>query len=127
VPLGSLLDAGCGSAVLSVAAAKLGFAPVFAVDDDPFAIETARSNAAANEVDIEASLLDVTQGNLPETDAAVANIALATVESLAARIDARELITSGYLEADSPRLESWAHVERRTLDGWAADRFTRRA
>jgi ribosomal protein L11 methyltransferase len=127
VPLGSLLDAGCGSAVLSVAAAKLGFAPVLAVDDDPFAIETARSNAAANQVDIDASLLDVTQGDLPGTDVAVANIALATVESLAARIDARELITSGYLEVDRPRLESWAHVERRTLDGWAADRFTRRA
>ena len=58
VPIGSLLDAGCGSGVLSVGAAKLGFAPVHAVDDDPFAIETARANAAANDVELDAARLD---------------------------------------------------------------------
>src|SRR5688572_23028206 len=35
----SVLDAGCGSGVLAIAAAKLGFSPVYAIDDDPFAIE----------------------------------------------------------------------------------------
>ena len=48
---GSLLDAGCGSGVLAVAAARLGFAPVFAVDADPVAVdgraETVRSNGVA--------------------------------------------------------------------------------
>jgi len=127
LPVGSLLDAGCGSGVLSVGAAKLGFGPVHAVDDDPFAIETTRANAAANGVRVEAAPLDVTRDDLPATDAAVANIALATVESLAGRLPAAELVTSGYLEADSPRLEEWTHVDRRTLDGWAADRFARRA
>ena len=126
LPIGSLLDAGCGSGVLSVGAAKLGFAPVHAVDDDPFAIETTRANAAVNGVEVEAAVLDVTQADLPGTDAAVANIALATVESLARRLSAPALVTSGYLEADSPRLEEWTHVDRRTLDGWAADRFARR-
>ena len=126
LPVGSLLDAGCGSGVLSVGAAKLGFAPVHAVDDDPFAIETTRANAAANDVEVEAAALDVTRADLPQVDVAVANIALATVESLAERLDAHDLVTSGYLEADAPRLDGWTHVERRTLDGWAADRFTRR-
>ena len=46
----SLLDVGCGSGVLSVAAAKLGFAPVTAVDIDDVALETTRANAAANGV-----------------------------------------------------------------------------
>ena len=46
----SLLDVGCGSGVLSVAAAKLGFAPVRAVDIDEVALETTRANAAANGV-----------------------------------------------------------------------------
>jgi ribosomal protein L11 methyltransferase len=126
LPVGSLLDAGCGSGVLSVGAAKLGFGPVHAVDDDPFAIETTRANAAANGVEVDAAALDVTLADLPATDAAVANIALATVELLAQRVPAAELVTSGYLEADSPRLDEWTHVERRTLDGWAADRFARR-
>jgi ribosomal protein L11 methyltransferase len=124
--VGSLLDAGCGSGVLSVGAAKLGFGPVHAVDDDPFAIETTHANAAANGVEVDAAALDVTLADLPPTDAAVANIALATVESLAWRLPAAELVTSGYLEADSPQLDEWAHIERRTLDGWAADRFARR-
>jgi ribosomal protein L11 methyltransferase len=123
LPRGSLLDAGCGSGVLSVAAAKLGFAPVHALDDDHFAVETAAANAASNEVAIEARLADVTLDPLPRVDVAVANIALATVESVAARLSAAELITSGYLVSDRPDLDRWAHVERRELEGWAADRW----
>ena len=48
----SLLDIGCGSGVLSIAAAKLGFAPVTAVDVDPVAIEVTQANAAVNGVEI---------------------------------------------------------------------------
>src|SRR5262249_34985123 len=51
---GSLLDVGCGSGVLSIAAAKLGFAPVLAVDLDEAAVEATRANAEANEVTVEA-------------------------------------------------------------------------
>ena len=68
---------------------------------------------------------DVTLFALPTVDVAVANIALETVERLAARVDAGELVVSGYLERDTPRTPGWLHVERRTLDGWAADRFRR--
>lgn len=125
LPRGSLLDAGCGSGVLSVAAAKLGFEPVHAVDDDPFAVETTRANAERNGVTVHAEAADVVAGRLPAADVVVANIALPVVEALAARIDAEELVTAGYLVADAPRL-AWEHVERRELDGWAADRFRRR-
>jgi ribosomal protein L11 methyltransferase len=122
---GSLLDAGCGSGVLSVAAAKLGFSPVHAMDDDPFAVETTSANATANGVFVAAAEGDVTRSTLPVVDAAVANIALDAVELLASRLDAGELVASGYLEQDRPSAPGWVHVERRRLDGWAADRFRR--
>jgi ribosomal protein L11 methyltransferase len=125
VPPGSLLDAGCGSGVLSVAAAKLGFSPVHALDDDPFAVATTSANANANGVAVAATAGDVTRDTVPVVDVAVANIALDAIELLAARLDAGELIASGYLERDSPKTPGWAHVERRTLDGWAADRLRR--
>jgi ribosomal protein L11 methyltransferase len=122
---GSLLDAGCGSGVLSIAAAKLGFSPVHALDDDPFAVETTIENAKANGVVVVANAGDVTLFALPRVDVAVANIALDTVELLAARLVARELVVSGYLERDIPRTPGWTRVSRRTLDGWAADRLRR--
>jgi ribosomal protein L11 methyltransferase len=121
---GGLLDVGCGSGVLSVAAAKLGFAPVHAVDDDPLAVETTRANAERNGADVAARVADARSAALPAADVVVANIALAVVEALAPRIEASEFVTSGYLAAERPRLpEGWEHVETRTLEGWAADRF----
>jgi ribosomal protein L11 methyltransferase len=123
LPRGSLLDAGCGSGVLSVAAAKAGFAPVHAFDDDHFAVETTGKNAAANHVQVDARLVDVTRDPLPRVDVALANIALAAVEALVARLEARELITSGYLVTDRPGFEGWEHVERREREGWAADHW----
>lgn len=45
-----VLDYGCGSGILAIAAAKLGARRVDAVDVDPQAVETARANAAHNDV-----------------------------------------------------------------------------
>jgi ribosomal protein L11 methyltransferase len=113
----SVLDIGCGSGVLSIAAAKLGFEPVTAVDVDPVAIEVTRANADVNDVEIAASLA----GDLPRAEVAVANISLDVVESLAPRIDAAVLIASGYLERDELQVDGWRRSDRRVLDGWAAD------
>jgi ribosomal protein L11 methyltransferase len=127
LPRGPLLDAGCGSGVLSVAAAKLGFAPVHAYDDDPFAVETTLENATRNGVSVRAECVDVAAAALPRVRAAVANISLPVVAALGLRLDAEELVVSGYLEDDGPDLPGWAHVERRVREGWAADRFRRAA
>src|SRR4051812_20136737 len=49
-PRGSFADLGCGSGVLAIAAAKLGFGPVTAIDAERQAIEATRANALANGV-----------------------------------------------------------------------------
>jgi ribosomal protein L11 methyltransferase len=125
VERGSLLDVGCGSGVLSIAAAKLGFAPVLAVDVDSVAVETTRENAARNGVQVESRLADAFVDPLPRVDAVLANIALDVVERLAPRLDARVLMTSGYLDRDEPSLSGWRKAGRRTADGWAADLYRR--
>jgi ribosomal protein L11 methyltransferase len=111
----SLLDVGCGSGVLSVAAAKLGFAPVTAVDIDEVALETTRSNAAANGVAV-----DVV-AELRPSELAVMNIALDVVERLLPELPVERAIASGYREQDQPRASYWHALERRVRDGWAAD------
>ncbi|HST15776.1 MAG TPA: 50S ribosomal protein L11 methyltransferase, partial [Gaiellaceae bacterium] len=54
---GSLLDVGCGSGVLSVAAALLGFGPVTAVDVEEPSIAATRANAAVNHVSLDVRLV----------------------------------------------------------------------
>jgi ribosomal protein L11 methyltransferase len=120
-----LLDAGCGSGVLAVAAATLGFDPVIAVDSDPVAVDVARGTAAANGVEIDVRLLDVVADPLPATEVLVANIELGAIETLLGRAAASTAVTSGYLAADSPRASGWTTIERLELEGWAADALER--
>ena len=115
----SLVDVGCGSGVLSIAAAKLGFAPVFALDLDEVAVEVTAENAVANGVEIELVAAP------PAADLAVMNIALDVVEGILPTLDVPRAITSGYLERDTPNAAGWVSVERRVLDGWAADLLVR--
>ena len=125
VETGSLLDVGCGSGVLSIAGARLGFGPITAVDIDPVAVETTIANAAANAVELESFVLDGEAGDLPPAAVAVTNVLIAPVQRILARLDAEVAITSGYLVADRPDAPGWRHVDRVELDGWAADRFDR--
>jgi ribosomal protein L11 methyltransferase len=122
---GSLVDVGCGSGVLSIAAARLGFAPIVAVDVDPVAVEVTRANASVNDVVLAAHVVDGATGTLPAADAAVANVSLEIVERVLRRVDAPVAVTSGYLEGERPAHDGWSHIDARTLDGWAADRFER--
>jgi ribosomal protein L11 methyltransferase len=122
---GSLLDVGCGSGVLSIAAAMLGFEPVTAVDLDPVAVEVTDENAGRNGVEVAARQLDALNDPLPQTDVVVANIALDVVEAFLLRVEAPLVITSGYLDRDRPDAAGRIPRDRREADGWAADLLER--
>jgi ribosomal protein L11 methyltransferase len=119
----SALDVGCGSGVLAVAAWRLGYRPVRAIDVDPAAVEETRRNVAVNQASVDVSLGDALAAGLPVADVVVANIARETVEALAARLRCRLFVASGYLDADPPALAGYRHLRRRAADGWAVDLY----
>jgi ribosomal protein L11 methyltransferase len=101
----TLLDYGCGSGILAIAAKKLGFQTVFGTDIDPQAIESARTNANQNQTEIEFQLpddIDAAIGSQP-FDVVIANILANPLQVLAPALIARvkdggQLILSGILE-----------------------------
>ena len=123
---GSLLDAGCGSGVIAVAAVRLGFTPVRAVDLDAVAVEVATTTARLNDVAVDVSVLDILGDELPAGDVVVANIELPVVERLLERLAARHAVTSGYLTSERPTAAGWEPVDRVELEGWAADVLAKR-
>ena len=66
---GPLLDIGTGSGVLAIAAARLGFSPVLALDHERESVAAARENAAVNRVNIEVRRFDLRAQALPWMDA----------------------------------------------------------
>ena len=121
----SLLDVGSGSGVLAIAACKLGYEPVVAIDVDEAAVEATRRNASANVAAIEAKLFDAGAGTLPESEITVANIDLGTILQLKPPARCRVLVTSGYYETDRPEIPEFVHAHRLLRAEWAADLFRR--
>ncbi len=98
-PGSRVLDLGCGSGILAIAAAKLGAEQVLALDIDPNAVRAAQENASANGV---ADVIDVREGTVDVAsgpfDLIVANISGLTLERLAVQL-ARPLRPGGWLIA----------------------------
>ena len=82
-----LLDYGCGSGILAIAAARLGATAVDAVDLDPLALEATRANAAKNEVPV--GVLEADTPPQGDYDVVVANILARPLIVLAPAIGAR--------------------------------------
>ena len=122
----SVLDVGCGSGVLAVAAARLGAGRVVAVDIDPDAVAVTGENAARNGVDIDASTTPV--GDVAgRYDVVVANIGAAVLVELAPALErlGDVLVLSGLLvdQVDgvvAAYAGAATAATTATLDGWAA-------
>lgn len=108
-----VIDYGCGSGILAIAAALLGAERVVAVDTDPQALEATRANAKRNGVEVEAYL----PGDCPSDtcDLLIANILAGPLQNLAPRFanlckaDA-DLVLSGVLQTQADEVaESYQH------------------
>ena len=107
-PGGALMDLGCGSGVLAIAAAKLGWAPVGGVDHERESVAATTENAAVNGVQVRASHGDLLRdGPVPTAPTVVANLVRPLLAAVAAAgFDGeppRVLVASGLLhdEADA--------------------------
>ena len=127
-----LVDLGCGSGVLAIAAAKLGFSPVIALDHDPAAVEATIDNSRANGVTLER----VERYDLRELPAPVAPVMTANLmRPLLLRVaellpeQPETLIVSGLLEGEEEEVAAaftpLRERRRLRLQGWSALLMTR--
>ncbi len=136
-PGARLIDYGCGSGVLAVAAAKLGAQQAHGFDIDPQALIATRDNAAANHVADRVQVHEQAATLPGEVDVVVANILAGTLVELAPRLHSHlapgaSLVLAGILKQQvhevragfAPLLELNVFAER---EGWSALAGQRRA
>jgi ribosomal protein L11 methyltransferase len=121
-----VLDYGCGSGILAIAALKLGAAQITGTDIDPQALQAARTNSAANDAD--ARYTDPGSVGSGTWDIVVANILSNPLKVLAPALLARvapggHLVLSGVLERQAMEvIEAYARVDPSVpLRAWAVD------
>jgi ribosomal protein L11 methyltransferase len=128
---GSFADLGCGSGVLSIAAAKLGFDPVIALDSDRLAVEATGQNARDNGVVLErVERFDLRSAAPPSADTVAANLMRPLLLRLAELLERRPrtLIASGLLDHEADEVAAafapLREKRRLSLQGWCALRLT---
>jgi ribosomal protein L11 methyltransferase len=126
---GSLADLGTGSGVLAIAAAKLGFRPVAALDSDREAVAAVDANARANAVLLDrVERFDLRREPPPAADVVVANLMRPLLLRVAELMDAsarpRSLILSGLLEGEAGEVAAafapLRELRRLSSKGWSA-------
>ncbi len=130
---GSLADLGTGSGVLAIAAAKLGFAPVIALDNEGAAIEAAEVNAHANDVRIETRRANLREAGPPPARTLVANLTAPLLHEIARGFGATRrpaaLLCSGLLDREVDDVAAafanagFTERSRRHSGEWAALRL----
>jgi ribosomal protein L11 methyltransferase len=125
----SVIDYGCGSGVLAIAALKLGAAHATGIDNDPQALVASADNAQRNDVAERLTLRLARDANCEPADVLVANILAGPLATLAqtfahATKPGAALAISGILQDQEPELlqryETWFEgLQVTMLDGWA--------
>lgn len=129
----TVLDYGCGSGVLAIAALVLGADTAYAVDNDPQALQATRDNAARNGVGARLKVLLDTEWQQKSMDTVVANILAEPLRDLAPRLAAShrpggKLALTGILRTQQQQVrdaylrwytfaEPWQREEWVLLDG----------
>jgi ribosomal protein L11 methyltransferase len=130
-PGGGFLDLGCGSGVLAIAAAQLGWSPVAAVDFDPVAVEAAAENARVNRVEIEVGRHDLRVDSALSAPTVAANLLRPLLLAWAGRLAGaaqlpERVIASGLLVGEADEVAGafsavgLRETGRREAGEWAA-------
>ena len=126
-PAGSFVDLGCGSGVLAILAAKLGWSPVIALDFDPASVTATIENAAANEVKLDVRRFDMRSEQVPRASLVAANVLAPPLIGWAASMSKppSKLILSGILAGEGDRVlaafaaRGYRERERRRRAEWS--------
>jgi ribosomal protein L11 methyltransferase len=105
----SFCDLGCGSGVLAIAAVKLGFGPVLAIDSEQAALDESLRNARLNYVEVETRRVDLRTEHAPLADIVTSNLTTKLLEHLAegwaeTTVRPKTLIASGFLAVEADRV-----------------------
>jgi ribosomal protein L11 methyltransferase len=127
-PGGGFVDLGCGAGVLAIAAARLGWDPVRAVDHERRSVVATARNAERNGVDVHTHELDLLAADPPWAATLAANVPPAIHERIAARLtpEVARVIVSGVVGPDLDAvLADYARAgleptARRAGAGWRA-------
>ena len=114
--------------MLAIAAARLGWDPVVALDNDPASVAATAENAARNRVELRVERFDLRRAAPPPAGTVAANLLGPLLRELAAAIDAApdRLIASGLLVSEADGLAAAfaargvRELERRESGEWAA-------
>ena len=134
-----MLDVGCGTGILGIAAAKLGYSPVHGFDYDPEAVRVAQENSELNEVEeqITWSVEDLKNADSlsdKRYDIVCANVIYDVLLDEAASVvrwlkSTSRLVLSGILDEQFERVSGrfnklgWKCVESCLVDEWRSGSF----
>ena len=120
----SVIDFGCGSGILALAAVKLGAGKVYAVDIDPQALQASEENAKRNEITDQLVIAHPDDIQLPVVDILLANVLLNPLQGLAHHFadlvqHSGDLVLSGLLSTQAEECleayQSWFNMDQPTF------------